>query len=65
MTRTLEHLENAFYKEYLDQYTTEEFVAAGFPSWTRGRISQISAHEQQHVELLSGALGEAATKPCT
>lgn len=62
---TLEHLENYFYSHYLEQFSAQDFAAAGFPDWVRGRISQIAGHEAQHVELLSGALGDAATKPCT
>ncbi|KAH8077858.1 ferritin-like domain-containing protein [Filobasidium floriforme] len=62
---TLEHLEAAFYAQYLDQFSNQDFINAGFPNWARGRINQIAAHEKQHVELLAGALGDAATKPCT
>lgn len=62
---TLEHLENNFYATYLAQFSQDDFKAAGYPDWVRGRISQIGAHEAQHVALLSGALGDAATQPCT
>jgi hypothetical protein len=61
----LEHLEAAFYKQYLGQFSNDDFIAAGFPEWARGRINQIEAHERQHVELLTGALGDVATKACT
>ena len=61
---TLEHLENAFYKEALDKFDAAAFESAGFPSWVRGRFSQIAEHEASHVEVLSGALGQAAVQPC-
>jgi hypothetical protein len=49
----------------LDQFSQEDFMAAGFPDWVRNRIENIAGHEAQHVALLSGALGAAATQPCT
>ncbi|WRT64042.1 uncharacterized protein IL334_000970 [Kwoniella shivajii] len=62
---TLEHLENAFYHQYLGQFDQAAFKAAGYPDWVRNRIENIAEHEAQHVALLSGALGSAATQPCT
>lgn len=61
---TLEHLENAFYRDALAQFDAAAFEAAGYPAWVRGRFSQIAEHEASHVELLSGALGEAAVQAC-
>ena len=40
-------------------------MKAGYPDWVRNRVSNIAGHEAQHVTLLSGALGSAATQPCT
>ena len=48
----------------LAQFSEEDFAAAGHPSWVRGRLSQIAEHEQSHVTLLAGALGDAAVQPC-
>ncbi|WWC66440.1 uncharacterized protein I206_100342 [Kwoniella pini CBS 10737] len=62
---TLEHLENAFYHQYLGQFDQAAFKKAGYPDWVRNRIENIAEHEAQHVALLSGALGSAATQPCT
>ncbi|WVF70829.1 hypothetical protein IAT40_005623 [Kwoniella sp. CBS 6097] len=61
---TLEHLENAFYHQFLGQFDQAAFKNAGFPDWVRNRIENIAEHEAQHVALLSGALGSAATQPC-
>ncbi|WWC99578.1 hypothetical protein V866_006482 [Kwoniella sp. B9012] len=62
---TLEHLENAFYHQYLGQFDQAAFQKAGYPDWVRNRIENIAEHEAQHVALLSGALGSAATQPCS
>lgn len=62
---TLEHLENAFYKGALEKFDDKAFASAGFQPWARNRFTEIAAHEEAHVEFLSGALGDAATQPCT
>ncbi|ORX34214.1 ferritin-like domain-domain-containing protein, partial [Kockovaella imperatae] len=62
---TLENLENAFYSMGLAKFAQSDFENAGYPDWVRNRIVQIGGHEAQHVALLSGALGSAATQPCT
>jgi len=61
---TLEHLENNFYSTALTKFSQDDFKAAGYPDWVRNRVSQIGAHEAQHVALLSGALGQDAVQPC-
>ncbi|KAJ3785712.1 ferritin-like domain-containing protein [Lentinula aff. detonsa] len=61
---TLEYLESAFYSEALNNFTEEDFTNDGLPQWARGRFEQIAAHEQAHVQLLSGALGANATQAC-
>lgn len=62
---TLEHIENAFYTQGLSRFKKKDFVDAGFPDWSYGRLKQIAAHEVAHVEFLEKALGDKATKPCT
>lgn len=49
----------------LSQFSEDDFAAAGYPNWVRGRYTQIGGHESDHVALLSGALGDAATAECT
>lgn len=62
---TLEHLENYFYSTFLGKFDAAAFAKAGYPDWVRARVQNIAGHEAQHVALLSGALGSAATQPCT
>jgi hypothetical protein len=62
---TLEHLENTFYTQGLSKFTQADFMHAGFPDWSYGRLKQIAAHEAAHVKLLETTLGDKATKPCT
>lgn len=62
---TLEHLENSFYSTFLQQFTEEDFAAAGHLPAVRGRFGQIAEHEAVHVSILSGALGAQAVHPCT
>jgi len=62
---TLEHIENAFYSQGLSTFTQKDFVDAGFPAWSYGRLKQIAAHEAAHVQVLEITLGDKATKPCT
>ncbi|KAI0291217.1 ferritin-like domain-containing protein [Multifurca ochricompacta] len=62
---TLEHLENTFYTQGLSRFTQKDFVDAGFPDWSYGRLKQIATHEAAHVQFLESTLGSMATKPCT
>ncbi|KAF9559210.1 hypothetical protein CPC08DRAFT_637967 [Agrocybe pediades] len=61
---TLEHIENAFYSGALAKFDAQAFLDAGLPSFARGRFEQIAAHEQAHVDFLTSALGNKATKAC-
>lgn len=62
---TLEHLENAFYQQALAKFDQQAFLDAGLPEFARGRFEQVAAHEATHVQFLSDALGDKATRPCT
>lgn len=48
----------------LDKFSADDFTSAGFPSWVRGRVSEVALHEKTHVSLLTAALGSAAVQPC-
>ncbi|KAF7305753.1 hypothetical protein HMN09_00728900 [Mycena chlorophos] len=55
----LEHLQNAFFKQALDQFTESAFVDAGEPQWLHGRLEQMSDHDASHQTFLSTALKTA------
>ena len=59
---TLEHLEAVFYAEHLP--SKKAFKKAGYPSWVRERFIEIGGHEKNHVNFLSGALGDQAVQKC-
>lgn len=60
---TLEHLENAFYKEGLAKFSQADFAAAGYDNVFYTNLKSIAADEQSHVEFLTGALSAAGVKP--
>lgn len=59
---TLEHLENAFYRDALP--SASDFKKAGYPEYIHQRFVEIGGHERSHVEFLTKALGDKATKEC-
>jgi hypothetical protein len=62
---TLEHLEVAFYTLALQQlFTQSDFIQAGYTPLIFQRFLEISQHEQEHVALLTAALGNQATQAC-
>lgn len=60
---TLEHLEDAFYRQGLANFTEADFKAAGYGSDVYGRIKTISSDEATHVSFLTSALTAAGAKP--
>ncbi|TFY81407.1 hypothetical protein EWM64_g2609 [Hericium alpestre] len=62
---TLEHIENRFYLQGLQNFSQQDFDTAGLPSGTRGFYQQILQHEQTHVDNLTSILGGSAVQECT
>ncbi len=53
---TLEHLETAFYRDGLAELGVEAFTALGFQANVFDRLSEIGAHEAEHVVALIGVV---------
>ena len=60
---TLEHLEDKFYREGLQNFTEGDFAAAGFDSAFYNNLKTISSDETTHVSFLTAALKEAGATP--
>jgi len=60
---TLEHLENAFYKAGLANFTQEQFVSAGFADPFYQNLKEIAYDEQTHVDFLTDGLKAAGAVP--
>lgn len=57
---TLEHLEDTFYRQGLQNYTQADFVNAGFADPFYANLKEISADETTHVSFLAGAIDAAS-----
>ncbi|SCU82005.1 LAMI_0B08570g1_1 [Lachancea mirantina] len=60
---TLEHLENAFYKQAVSTWTLEDFVAANFSESFFSQVKYITHDEERHVIFLEDALRAAGAEP--
>ncbi len=60
---TLEHLENAFYRDGLASFTVESFTALGFQPSVVDYIAEIGAHELAHVETLTTVITDLGGTP--
>lgn len=60
---TLEHLENTFYREGLDQFSEEQFADAGYDSTFYSNLMKIARDERDHVKFISDALSAAGATP--
>ena len=60
---TLEHLENVFYKQGIEQFSESDFVAAGFSTEYFTNLLYVSTDEQDHVELLTSAIAATGATP--
>ena len=53
---TLEHLEDAFYRGGLANFTADQFAAAGFDATVYANIQRVASDEANHVQFLTSAL---------
>jgi hypothetical protein len=60
---TLEHLENAFYKEALGNFSVGDFEGAGYSADYYNNIKYIAYDEQVHVTALTAAIKSLGAKP--
>jgi hypothetical protein len=60
---TLEHLEATFYREAVERFDEEEYVAIGFQPGVRDRIVSIAEHEQEHVDTLTAVIEQLEGEP--
>ncbi len=60
---TLEHLENAFYRDGLEEFDEDAFVEAGYDAAVRERLAEIGQHEQEHVDFLTQGIEDAGGEP--
>ena len=60
---TLEHLENAFYRDGLEQFDAAAFEEAGYDAQVREYLELIGQHEQDHVDAITAAIEDAGGTP--
>ena len=60
---TLEHLEHAFYRDGLAQFTVDDFVDAGFDAVVYEYFGLIRDHEAEHVAVLEQVVGDLGGEP--
>ena len=60
---TLEHLENAFYRDGLASLTVDAFTAAGFQPAVVDYLTEIGAHEAAHVATLTEVITQLGGTP--
>jgi len=60
---TLEHLENAFYRTGLEQFSAEDFTDAGYAEVVYDNLAEIGAHEQEHVDTLTQVITDLDGEP--
>lgn len=60
---TLEHIEHAFYRDGLDQFTEQDFVGAGYAAVVRQYFEDIRDHELEHVDTLTAVITDLGGEP--
>ncbi|KAH8982914.1 ferritin-like domain-containing protein [Lactarius hatsudake] len=62
---TLELLKSAFYQGGLANFTTKNFLDAGYAPGVRGFYEQVSQHSQTYVANITSQLGNQSVQACT
>jgi rubrerythrin len=60
---TLEHLEHAFYRDGLEEFTAEDFTAAGYSANVYDYFGMIRDHEQEHVDTITKVITDLGGEP--
>jgi hypothetical protein len=60
---TLEHLEATFYREAMERFTGDDFLAAGFQAGARDRFVMIGEQEADHVNTLVSVIDSLGGTP--
>ncbi len=60
---TLEHLEYAFYRDGLEQFSAEDFAAAGYSGNVYGWFEIIRDHEDEHVQTITQVITDLGGEP--
>ena len=60
---TLEHLEYAFYRDGLQEFSAEDFSAAGYADNVYEWFGIIRGHEREHVETITTVITDLGGEP--
>ena len=60
---TLEHLEHAFYRNGLEEFTAEDFTAAGYSANVYDYFGMIRDHEREHVDTIMKVITDLGGEP--
>ena len=60
---TLEHLEHAFYRDGLEEFSAEDFNAAGYASNVYEWFGIIRDHEMEHVDTITKVINDLGGEP--
>ena len=60
---TLEHLEHAFYRDGLQEFTADDFEAAGYAGNVYEWFGIIRDHEMEHVDVITKVITDLGAEP--
>lgn len=60
---TLEHLEHAFYRDGLEQFSADDFAAAGYAANVYEWFGIIRDHEMEHVNVITSVIADLGGEP--